>query len=104
LSQSTLTSREVYQTLRDLALGVRIMRRLGEHSWTQIYCGLMTVEVDGWVLTFYNNCDTLDYCASCYDPDGRAYVFDSNQRYGTDPVELLSTWEHQQLEKLLSAM
>ncbi|WP_422631480.1 DUF7693 family protein [Pseudomonas hunanensis] len=26
------------------------------------------------------------------------------QQYGIDPIELLSTWEHAQLEKLLNAM
>ena len=70
----------------------------------------MTVEADGWVITFYNDCDTLDYCDycdycdSCYSPDGRAYIFDSSQRYGTCPAELLSTWEHAQLESLLSSV
>ena len=92
---------EVYQILRDIALGIRTMRRLGGQSWSEIDCGQMTVETDGWVLTFYNDCDTLDYCDSCYSPEGRAYIFDSLQSYSTDPVELLSTWEHAQLEKLL---
>ncbi|MGP4922656.1 DUF7693 family protein [Pseudomonas lundensis] len=32
---------------------------------------------------------------------GRAFIFDLLQSYSTDPVELLSTWEHAQLEKLL---
>lgn len=104
MSPTPLTAREAYQVMRDIALGVRNMRRLGTHSWTEIYTGLMAVEVDGWVITFYNDCDTLDYCDSCYCPDGRAYRFDSFQRFGTDPVELLSTWEHAQLEKLLSAL
>ena len=102
LEAKPLTAREAYQILRDIALGVRSMRRLGQQSWAEIYCGLMTVEADGWVLTFYNDCDTLDYCDSCYSPEGRAYLFDSLQSYSTDPVELLSTWECAQLEKLLS--
>lgn len=104
LSPNPLTARETYQVLRDIALGVRSMRRIGKHSWAEIYCGLMTVETDGWVITFYNDCDTLDYCDSCYNPEGRAYTFDSFQRFGTDPVELLSTWEHSELEKLLSLL
>lgn len=29
-------------------------------------------------------------------------MFDARQRYGTDPLELLSTWERGQLETLLS--
>jgi hypothetical protein len=90
--------------LRDIALGVRTMRRLGEKSRNEIYCGLMTVGVDGWVIKFYNDCDTLDYCDSCYNPDGRAYIFDSFQHFSTDPVEHLSIWEHCQLEKLLSEL
>lgn len=90
--------------LRDIALGVRIMRRLGEKSWTEMYRGMMIVEIDGWVITFYNDCETLDYCDSCYGPDGSAYSFNSSQHFGTDPVELLSTWEHAQLEKLLSGL
>ena len=102
MAAKTLTAREAYQILRDIAQGVRTMRRIGQQSWAEICCGLMTVEADGWVFTFYNDCDTLDYCNSCYAPDGRAYIFDSSQLYGTDPVELMSTWELQKLEKLLA--
>lgn len=104
MSPTPLTTRETYQVLRDVALGTRTMRRLSELRWAQLDSGLMTVEVDGWVLTFCNNGDALDYCASCYAPDGRAYVLDSDQRFGTDPVELMSTWELGQLEKLLAAI
>lgn len=104
LSALPLTAREAYQVLRDIALGVRTMRRLTTRSWLEIYSGQMTIEADGWVITFYNDCDTLDYCDSCYSPNGRAYVFDSAQQYGTDPIELLSTWEHAQLEKLLATL
>lgn len=90
--------------LRDIALGVRTMHRLGTKSWAEMYCGMMTVEVDGWVITFHNDCDSLDYWDSCYCPDGRAYTFDSSQQLGTDPLELLSTWKHAQLEKLISKL
>ncbi|MGH8329295.1 MAG: DUF7693 family protein, partial [Pseudomonas fluorescens] len=31
-------------------------------------------------------------------------VFDSWQRYGTDPVSLLSTWELAQIERLLTEL
>lgn len=101
MAAKTLTAREAYQILRDIVQGVRTMRRIGQQSWAEIYCGLMTVEADGWVFTFYNDCDTLDYCDSCYSPEGRACVFESLQSYSTDPVELLSTREQATLEKLL---
>jgi len=104
LSAKSLTARETCQVLRDIAFSVRTMRRLGEKSWTDIYCGMVTVEVDGWVITFYNDCDSLGYCDSSYCPDGRAYLFDSSKQFGTDPVELLSTWEHRQLEQMLAGL
>jgi hypothetical protein len=31
----------------------------------------MPVEIDGWQLTLFNDCDTLDYCEYCRSPDGR---------------------------------
>nr|WP_197985905.1 hypothetical protein [Pseudomonas sp. CFBP 8772] len=99
-----LTPREVYQVLRDIALGQQVMQRLGNLGWTQTQTGLMTVEANGWVLTFSNDSNKLDYCNSCYSPDGREYTFDSSQRFGTDPLELLSTWEHGQLQRLLSSL
>lgn len=90
--------------MRDIALGIRTMRRLSEKSWSEMHCGMMTVEVDGWVITFYNDCDTLAYCDSCYSPDGKAYIYDSKQRFGTHPVALLSTWELAQVEGLLNTL
>lgn len=94
-----LTAREVYQVLRDASMASRTMRRVTTSSWNEIYCGLMTVEVDGWVVTFFNDCGALDYCDSCYSPDGRKYDFCS--RHAPDPIELLSAQEHRQLEELL---
>ncbi|WP_426119611.1 DUF7693 family protein [Pseudomonas sp. DSP3-2-2] len=75
---------------------------LGSQAWREISAGNMTVEVDGWVLVLFNSCDTLDYCDSCYSPDGGAGSYAEWRRYGTDPLELLSMWEHAQVERLLS--
>lgn len=49
----------------------------------------------------YNNCDDLDYCEEAVSPTGQRWAFDPGDCYGTDPVALLSTWEHQTLEKML---
>jgi hypothetical protein len=51
LAAKTLTAREAYQILRDIAQGCT-MRRIGQQSRAEIYCGLMTVEAGGWVFTF----------------------------------------------------
>jgi hypothetical protein len=94
-----LTVREVYEILLDASRASRSIRRITKASWDEIYSGLMTIDVDGWVITFFNDCNTLDYCDSCYSPDGRKYDFSS--RDALDPVALLSPDEHHQLEELL---
>lgn len=101
---SPLTAREVCQVLTDFALGKRLMMRSSIQSWNEIYHGLMPVGIDGWVLTLFNDCDTLDYCEYCRSPDGRVGTLELWQRDGADPVELLSTREHEQLERLLAAL
>ncbi|MCH4881058.1 hypothetical protein EQV97_27355 [Pseudomonas sp. TMW22090] len=99
-----LTALEVCQVLTDVALGKRFITRSSIQSWNEIYHGLMPVETGGWQLTLFNDCDTLDYCEYCRSPDGRVGTLDLWQRDGADPVELLSTWEREQLERLLAGL
>ncbi len=102
LSAKPLSARDTCQVLRDIALGIRVMRRVGGDAQVDIDSGLMTVEADGWLITFYKEHNALDHCDRCLNPEGRVYLFDARQRYGTDPLALLSTWERGQLETLLS--
>ncbi|MBM1206698.1 DUF7693 family protein [Pseudomonas fragi] len=101
---SPLPANEVSQVLTDVALGKRIMMRSSIQSWNEIYHGLMPVEIDGWQLTLFNDCDTLDYCEYCRSPDGRVGTLELWQREGADPVDLLGAWEREQLERLLAAL
>jgi hypothetical protein len=101
---SPLPAHEVCQVLTDVVLGKRIMMRSSTQSWSEIYHGLMPVEIDGWRLTLFNDCDTLDYCEYCRSPDGRIGTLELWERDGVDPVELLSAWEREQLERLLAAL
>lgn len=101
---SALTTREVYQVLKEVALGVRTLRRLSAQSWNEIHTGPMSVEVDSWTLTLFNDGDTLDYCEDATCPAGRAGTLEDWQRYGTNPVDLLSAWEFQQLEHMLASV
>lgn len=94
-----LSVHEVYQILRDALKGIRSMRRIAQQSWVEIYCGLMTIEVDGWQITFFIDCGDLDYCDNCVSPGGRKYEFSSKDAF--DPVGLLSSDEHRKLEELL---
>jgi len=90
--------------LTDIALGKRIMMRSTIQSWNEIYHGLMPVKIDGWLLTLFNDCDTLDYCEYCRSPDGRIGTLELWHRDGADPVELLSASVREQLERLLAAL
>lgn len=96
---SALSPREVYQQLRDVALGVRLMSRATPTST----CGQVLVEIEGWQLLLDFEGNRLHHCEQCLHPDGRQGSADTWQRYGTDPVSLLSTWEMAQIERLLKA-
>ena len=79
-------------------------RRLGAQTLDEVYACHFQVDVDGWQIVLFNDCDTLDYCENATSPDGRLWRFELGDRLGTDPVALLSTWEHQTLERLLKAL
>ncbi len=103
-SPPTLTAREICQVLRELALGTRTLGPsshrvlLADDSWQ------VRLDIEGWTLTLVNHGQTLSHCEQCHSPDGRVETLDAWQRYGTDPVKLLSIWEHQQLQRLLQAL
>ena len=103
-SMPALTAREVCQVLREVAFGRRTMVRASPRTWDELYTGMFMVDIDGWSITIFNDCDELDYCEACVTPNGRRWSFDSGDRYGTDPIALLSTWEHQTLENLLKPL
>ncbi|MDD2050837.1 DUF7693 family protein [Pseudomonas putida] len=93
----TLLSREVYQQLRDAAMGVRVLRHLQQHQVD----GQLWVDIEGWQLLLDFEGGHLHHCEHCRHPDGREGSLDSWQRYGTNPVSLLSTWEMAQIERIL---
>ncbi|MGV8917236.1 MAG: DUF7693 family protein [Pseudomonas sp.] len=95
-----LTGREVYQVLKDVALEIRTLRlACGSNS-----AGLGVIDNEGWTLTLVIQGDTLVHCEACTSADGRTATSETWQRYGTDPVELLSKWERAQVERLLKAL
>ena len=85
-----LTAREVYQVLKDVSIGTRTIRRACRQSWSEIYHGLMPGEIDGWRLTLFNDCDSLEYCEDCKAPECRVGTLEIWQHYDADPVEIFS--------------
>lgn len=101
-SRAGLSAREVCQVLRDVVLGRRAMAKVGDQTWDEVYACHFVVDVEGWRITIYNDCDELDYCEQTVSPEGQRWDFGSGDR--TDPIALLSTWEHQRLEHILKAL
>lgn len=99
-----LTARDVCQVLREVTFGRRAMTKMGNQTWDEVYACHFVVDIDGWRISLYNDCDTLDYCQEAVTPEGQRWAFDPGDRYGTDPVALLSTWEHQTLERMLKEL
>lgn len=93
-----LTAREVCQCLRDAALGVLAFKL----SEAPAGAGLVAVDIEGWRLILDFEGGRLHHCESARSPDGRESALDTWQRYGTNPVSLLSTWELGQIERLLA--
>jgi hypothetical protein len=94
---SFLTAREVCQRLRDAALGVLTLE-LHESCDNS---GRVLVDIEGWRLLLDFESGRLHHCEYAQNADGHEGTLATWQRYGTDPVSLLSTWELAQIEKLL---
>lgn len=101
-SFGAVTAREVCKVLREVVLGRRTMTKVGSQSWEQLYSWHFQIDVEGRRITINNDCDELDYCERCVSPEGNCWDFYPGDR--TDPVALLSTWEHQTLERMLKAL
>jgi hypothetical protein len=94
---SFLSAREVCQRLRDAALGVLTFERRESCDNT----GRVLVDIEGWRLLLDFEGGRLHHCECAQNADGQEGALHTWQRYGTDPVSLLSTWELAQIEKLL---
>ena len=95
---SFLSAREVCQRLRDAALGALALKV----SEAPAEAGIVAIDIDGWYLLLDFEGQRLHHCEFACDGDGREGALETWQRYGTDPVSLLSTWELAQIEKLLA--
>lgn len=80
------------------------MVRVCAQTWDELYAGMFMVYIDGWSMTIFNDYNELDYCEACVSTDGRRWSFDAGDRYGTDPIALLSTWVHKTLDLMLKRL
>lgn len=99
-----LTAQDVCLVLRDVILERRTVKRACNQSWDEVFAGLFHIEVEGWPLVFFNDCDELDYCDECISPDGRRWSFENVGSDDLGPIFLLSTQERAVLEQLLQQL
>ena len=92
-----LSARDVCQRLRDAALGTLGLEVRGTMSES----GLLAVDIEGWHLLLDFADGHLHHCEYARNCARDEATLDTWQRYGTDPVSLLSTWELAQIERLL---
>lgn len=97
-------AREVYQKLKDVCLGVAKLNLHGNQRWCDLHAGLVTINIDGWIISLCKEAGNLDHCAGCTLPDGHQLDSRHWANPGTDPLELLSVWERNQLETALQAL
>lgn len=95
--KGSLNSRDIYQCLRNLALGVQHLEVRARREG-----GLVDIETQGWQLTLALDAEGLAHCVHCLAPDGEQAGLENWQRYGSNPTDLLSLWERTQLERLLA--
>lgn len=55
--------------LREVTFGRRIMGKVGSQTWEEVYACHFIIDVEGWRLSLYNDCDALDYCEEALSPE-----------------------------------
>ena len=94
---TTVSTREAYQLLKDVALEVRTLKPVSSSDEQ------MVVDIDGWQVTLSTCGTALECCLRCIAPDNRQGSLDTWHRYGTNPLDLMSLWERTQLQRLVHA-
>lgn len=102
---SEIPGQEVCSVLRKAIAG-QLVVELGIPSvtWDQVYSGIVPFRFEGWQISFFNDCDELDYCEAAIAPDGRSGAFLTWDSASEEPVSLLSDSERQALEHMLKAV
>ncbi|MBK4990437.1 DUF7693 family protein [Pseudomonas sp. S36] len=97
-----LTAREACQVLREALFGRRTMTIVRGQVSEQLDCLHYVVDVDGWKMRICANNGEPEFCEWCVSPEGRCWAFDPGARI--DPIALLSGWEYQNLQRLLTTL
>ncbi|WP_183674273.1 hypothetical protein [Pseudomonas sp. OG7] len=86
--RASLNTRDIYQCLRNAALGVHTLEVCARHADS-----LVDVSIQGWRLMLALDAEGLAHCVHCHTPGGQQAGLEDWQRYGTNLVDLLSLRE-----------
>lgn len=106
MSQPAIPASEVADVMRRALRGDVAVRLLEpEWTWDRVYAGDCGFMFGDWGLSFFNDCQELDYCDYAKAPDGRQTNFAQWwDAHGNDPVGLLSQSELAAMEDLLEGL
>ena len=100
-----ISGHEVCIVLRNAIAGQLVVDLvLPSATWDQVYCGIVPFRFGSWQISFYNDCDELDYCEEAIAPDGRSGAFQTWSSASDEPVSLLTDAERQSLQNILKAV
>lgn len=97
---------EIAEVLRKAIRGeITVRPMVQELTWEKTYCGNVQFLFGDWIITFFNDCDELDYIDFVISPDGRESEFadwvDDPSGNNEDPIDQLTQNEFVALEQLL---
>lgn len=103
-SQKGSLAREVYQRIREVSLGLRQLKLVGESRWRGMDSGAVQVAIDDFNLVLFKENGLLDCSVMLEFYEGRWRQMTSWSSRATDPLELLSVWEHREFVRALEAL
>lgn len=103
MSDVTIPAIEIADLLRKVLRGEVPIKVIG-CSWGAAYAGDVLFEIDGYLLTIFNDCEELDYVSEATAPDGRNCDFDAWYDDGGDPICFLTEIEVAGLEAIFKGI
>ena len=76
MAVSKIPGHDVCEILRKAISGqLEVELGIPSVTWDEAYAGIVPFRFDNWRISFFNDCDELDYCEVAIVPDGRSEVF-----------------------------
>lgn len=99
---------EVTELFRAVIRGESSIKLLGNKTWEGAFAANLDLDIDGNIITVFNDCNSFDYIDSVKMSDGRRAEFedwkDSDTGFIVDPSSLLMGDELKILESIIVSL